>query len=269
MNLKEKENNDKNDESKKIKLSWRSRIKNEFSNRRKYNKHNLILKITISSLFLAIATGLSFIEFPISTPWGTQFYFRIIDTLILIFATGIVGLSFSMLIVITAQWLHFAFHGHNPIENLIFMASNMLIVFCLWLLYYFVFRLDVRKKCKVQQEGEQKEDNEHPHQFEKERWVKKILIVTLLVIIFALIESFAQISIAKVLLSTGHDHHEHDHHGHEHSHGVSGLFEGNNFWIGLGIFFGIFMAKYIVMFTVFISLEKQIKLITDRFQILV
>ncbi len=150
-----------------------------------------------------------------------------------------------------------------------------------------------------------KKEHNHHHKIINIKLGKKILAFTIIVPICALIEAISFLIVAKILVNIGHVHPDADHDnvlrdslkilaptgniisnpidwsnqvtvahaGHEHDHdnsGIASIFESwQNTLIFIGIFFGIFTAKYIINTTLFLLLEQRTRQLVDRYGIYV
>lgn len=150
-----------------------------------------------------------------------------------------------------------------------------------------------------------KKAHDHHHKIINIKWGKKISAFTIIVPICALIEAISFLIVAKILVNMGHAHPDADHAhvlhdslkilaptgnitsnpidwynqvtvahaGHDHDHDNSGMASIFESWqhtlIFIGIFFGIFTAKYIINATLFLLLEQRTRQLVDRYGIYV
>ncbi|AHF61296.1 hypothetical protein P344_05400 [Spiroplasma mirum ATCC 29335] len=250
-----------------------TRIKKSLFDKELYNQRSIVFKITATAIFLGITIGLSLIEiFYVPMPWGATFGVRLFDTLVLIYSISIVGLGFSLLEGIALPWIHNLIDGHHTwIEMFFFMVSNILVIFITWFIYYIVFNAYYKSRVPENVEDHDiheyhvvKKPHDHHHRIGTIGLTKKITAFSIIVPICALIEAWAVLLVAKILLSTGHQSFDVD----EGKSGLNGIFTSWQHTLTfLAIFFGIFMAKYILNTTLFILLERRTRSLIDRYGI--
>ncbi|UZQ31102.1 MAG: hypothetical protein OHM56_06395 [Spiroplasma phoeniceum] len=150
-----------------------------------------------------------------------------------------------------------------------------------------------------------KKAHDHHHKIVNIKWGKKILAFTIIVPICALIEAISFLIVANILVNMVHTHPDADHahvlherlkildpigniisnpidwsnqvdishtgYDHDHDNSVmASIFESwKHTLIFIGIFFGLFTAKYIINATLFLLLEQRTRQLVDRYGIYV
>ncbi|WP_425377775.1 hypothetical protein [Spiroplasma endosymbiont of Polydrusus pterygomalis] len=286
-----------------------ARIKKSVFHKELYNQSSITFKIATSAIFLAMAVGLSLLEFfNVPTPWGATFGLRFFDTLVIIYSISIVGLGFALLEGIALPWIHNLIDGyHTWIEMAFFMIYNILVVFITWFVYYILFNACAKTTVpenvtdhNIHEYHHVKKAHNHHHKINNINCVKKILAFIIIIPICALIEAISFLIVAKILLNMGHTDVGHEHHhflhngltilensssnvadwtngvslahaSHDHDiDGITSIFESwQHTLIFIGIFFGIFTGKYIVNATLFLLLERRTRQLVDRYGIYV
>ncbi len=204
------------------------------------NPNRVIFKMVLCSIILALSVGLSLIEFKIYLPWGSEFDIRIFDTILLFLSISILGIWYSIFISFVQPWLHVIIDGgHSPISMVFYMFSNVLICIIVWIIYYLIFKLNF--------------------DFKKTKRVYLIIFASLIIIPLAsFLETISIIGASKIMINVGT--------ANKYDSGIEFLFKGNNLLIASGIFFGIYIAKYIFVFTIFSLLENKTKKLVDHYK---
>lgn len=202
----------------------------------------ILFKIIISAIFLIISIGFSLIEIHFPLPWGVDFDLRIFDTICIALVASTLGFEYGLLVGFIQPWLHVAIDGaHSPISMCFYMFSNAIVVISFGLLRLNFF--DIRKiKDK------------------KARIIKYIMLSVFIIPFCSLAESSSLIISSKIMMLNIHYS--------SHSDIIKGLFEGNNVWIGLAIFFGVFCLKYIFVNFIFYIFSQRILHILEHYNLI-
>ena len=220
------------------------------------HNHFTIYKLALAAIFLVLSVSFSLIEIPsIYLPWGAEFDYRIFDSLFLLIAIRMIGLSYALIDAALLPWLHVMIDGeHSVISMLGFMASNMVLVFVFWLLYYKLFRLGYS-------------ENQSNSKFFLS---SKILFFVFMGILGASIEAASYIFVFKLSMlgilfkGKGDDTPTHT------SGNTIGL---NSFFHGITILYvflfliAAFSVKYIIEFVLFFTLEKRMCKIANHYSV--
>ncbi|KAF0850281.1 MAG: DUF898 domain-containing protein [Spiroplasma poulsonii] len=199
-------------------------------------------------------------------------------------------------------WIEMAFF---MISNILVVLITWFIYYILLNAYYKVEVPEDIEDHTIHEYHHVKKAHDHHHKIISIAWTKKILAFVIIVPLCALVETLSFLIVAKILVNTGHSHLEEEyvhminhginmlspavstpneiinwpdsvivaHAGHNHDHdnnGMASIFESwQHTLIFIGIFFGIFIAKYIVNATLFLLLERRTRQLVDRYGIYV
>ena len=243
----------------------------------KHPVHNSeITRITFTAFFLALALSLSFLEVAnIYLPFGVQFSFRLVDTLMLFLAIPVVGIYYSLVIASLLPWLHVMIDGrHSPLSMFGFMLNDIVCVLFVYFLYYrfgkYYLSQPSKKAYYVNRINSVSQQS-------KLFWIKKLYLrflshsstkhgyfaykiatCGLLALLCAATEAASFIMVFTVVLSGSASYSPDD-----------PTVAGGIQWYGETVFavwailFGVLLAKYIFEFCLFALIEKRFQIITQ------
>ncbi|ARU92038.1 transmembrane protein [Spiroplasma clarkii] len=229
------------------------------------SQRNLIYRITLTGVFLALAIGgtsfdifLEFVRVPVA---GVNINFRYFDLLFILLSIGSIGPFFTSIIAAVVPWMHILIdnvHGHTVYDALIDLGGYVTITWILWIFYYVLFRNSYTHK----------DPNRKRDLFK--RWspmpffvIACALLYTGLIIgVFHLNGAFANYnhatnhqSIESKMVSPHSDEHEHE----------MGEFNGKWGILIIGVF-GFEALRFSACFAVFAMIEPQVKKLNHRYK---
>ncbi|PPE05265.1 ECF transporter S component [Williamsoniiplasma lucivorax] len=218
----------------------------------KYSRKNLILKISMTSVFLALSVvaaaidmGLEILAVPIGQ---LRLPTRFFDMIIIFLSLPIVGPVFAMLIAFVEPWIHLLIDPHHlPLQILVDSITNLIVVFTTWFVFYILF-----KNSPIHKEPNKKKD------LLKRTPPLVIMLFVASIIATALFVFVLYIQDKNMVVD---DHARHDH-GHE-----EGQITWDNFnWTVIGVVLGMNFLRFAIAYTVFFLVEIRMRPINHRYR---
>ncbi|AVP49257.1 ECF transporter S component [Williamsoniiplasma luminosum] len=218
------------------------RIRNHF----KYTRRNLILKISLTALFLALSVAAAAIDMAleiIAIPIGQlRLSTRFIDVVVIFLALPVVGPLFGMLIAFVEPWIHLMIDpNHLPLQILVDAITNTIIVLTTWFVFYIAF-----KNSPIHKDPNKKIDL-------YKRTIPLIIMFFVSTIIATLLFVFALFIQEKNMVI--HTDHDHDHIQWE-----------NLNWTIIGVVLGMNFLRFAIAYTTFFFIEVRMRPINHRYR---
>ncbi|ARU92034.1 transmembrane protein [Spiroplasma clarkii] len=232
------------------------------------SQKNLIYRITLTGVFLALAIGgtafdifLEFIHIPIA---GINISFRFFDILFILLSIGSIGPIFASLIAAVVPWMHLVIdsaHAHTWIDAMMDFGGYLLAVWVLWLFYYVIFR-----NSYIHKDPNRKKDL-------FKRWLPMPFYVIILTLFYTtLITLLIRFSVDTIFVAHEHEH-EHEEHVHEifkminalEEHHEHSEFEGKWAVLIFGLF-GFELLRFSACYAAFAVVEPQVKKLNHRYR---